>query len=75
MELWVLREQGGPRELLKAARPSHRIGGSCLANWQVKLSIKGKLAWSGQGGRKQNRGRERERAFHEVWVWAISGGS
>ena len=65
-------EKGGPQEPLKAALSSRRIGGPCLANWQVKLSIKEKLAWPGQGGDrkclalvgsrvKKERERERER--------------
>lgn len=40
--------------LSKAVFSSHRIGGSCLPNWQVKLSIKEKLAWPGQGGGGKN---------------------
>lgn len=44
--------QGPPQTLFA----SHRIGGSCLANWQVKLSIKETRACPGQGGGGKNLG-------------------
>lgn len=64
-------------EPLRAALPSLRIGSSCLTNRQVKLSIKGKLDWPGQGGgrkrftlvgnvAKNERERERERLSRGV---------
>ena len=45
-----MNQEEGALESLRATLPSLRIGGSFLPNRQVKLSIKGKLAWPGQGG-------------------------
>lgn len=63
----TLGEGGASWGLQKAVLSSHRIGGPCLPNWQVKLSIKEKLARPGQGGGGRNLalvgnivGRERE---------------
>ena len=76
-----MNQEEGALESLRATLPSLRIGGSFLPNRQVKLSIKGKLAWPGQGGgrkrlalvgnvakNEREREREREKGFHEVWV-------
>lgn len=54
MECGHSGRRGAPWGLQKAVLSSHRIGGSCLPNWQVKLSIKEKLAGPGQGGGGKN---------------------